>query len=83
MKSETKSVTLQISDEFYRFAEWAADQWGYFGPKDYLGAALKRAVLEDMENPLILPDGEPEKLLIEDDGGGMCLADDLDDDISF
>lgn len=83
MKGGTRTVTLQISDEFYRFAQWAANEWGYFGFADYLAATLKRGIREDMENPLALPDGEPEKLLVEDDGGGMCLADDLDDDIPF
>jgi hypothetical protein len=83
MKGGTKTVTLQISDEFYRFAEWAANEWGYFGLADYLAATLKRAILEDMETPLAPPDREPEKLLVEDDGGGKCLADDLDDDIPF
>lgn len=83
MKSGTKTVTLNISDEFYRFAEWAANEWGYFGLADYLAATLNRAILEDTENPLVLPDGEPEKLLVEDDGGGMRLADDIDDDIPF
>ncbi|MDG4901414.1 MULTISPECIES: hypothetical protein [unclassified Mesorhizobium] len=78
-----KRVTLKIDDKFYSFAEWAAREWGYFGAEDYLRAALFRAVLEDMENPLVLPGGEPEKLLVEDDGGGMRLVDDIDDDIPF
>lgn len=81
--STMKTVTLSISDEFYRFAEWAADRWCYCGATDYLAAALKRAVLEDMESPLVLPDGEPEKLLVEDEGGGMWLAEDIEDDIPF
>jgi hypothetical protein len=31
----------------------------------------------------VLPDGEPEKLLVEGEGGGMRLADDIDDGIPF
>jgi len=68
-----------ISPEDYEFAQFAARHWSYFGFRDYLHGALKRAILEDMDT--LRSQKADEKQLVEDDGGGMRLAGDIDDGI--
>ena len=77
-----KKVTLQISDEFYEFANLRTEDDGYFGPEDYLNGLLNMALLSSLDEPGCLNELE------EDPGGGMRVKsdredDDLDDDIPF
>ena len=75
-------VILQINPEFFAFAEAMAKNGGYFGPADYLNALLNMALITEMDSAPVLTRCEDETLLVEDDGGGMRLAD-IDDDIPF
>jgi hypothetical protein len=76
-------VILQVSDEFFAFAEAMAQAGGYFGPADYLNAILNTAILAEIDNAAALPRRDDEKLIVEDDGGGLRLVDDIDYDIPF
>ena len=77
-------VILQVSDEFFAFAEAMARAGRYFGPADYLNAILNTAILAEIDSaPVLPPPPDEEELLAEDDGGGLRLVDDIDDDIPF
>ena len=82
-RSGFQRVTLQVSDEDFAFAEARAKDQGYFGPADYLNGLLKRAILEDMDTAPVLSRCEDERIVGEDPGGGLCLLDDIKDDIPF
>jgi hypothetical protein len=43
-------VILQISDDFFAFAEAMAKTGGYFGPADYLNAILNTAILAEIDS---------------------------------
>jgi hypothetical protein len=78
-----KKVILQVSDEFFAFAEAMAKHGGYFGPADYLNAILNMAIITEMDDAPVLTRRDDENQIVEDDGGGLRLADDIDDDIPF
>ena len=93
-----KKVTLQISDEFYEFAKLRGEDYGYFGPEDYLNGLLNTALLgnvDEYENGSLGLSARPcvaERdffaALEEDPGGGVRLKsdgqnDDPDDDLPF
>lgn len=80
-RSGYQQVILQVSDEFFAFAEAMAKAGGYFGPADYLNAILNTAILADIDSAPVLPPPDEENLIVEDDGGGLRLVDDTDDDI--
>lgn len=77
-----KPLTLNITDLLFERAYVLGRERGFASLDEYLYSLVEDAVLNDWyERSLALE--EPEKLLVEDDGGGMRLADDLDDDIPF
>ena len=44
-----KKIVMQVSPEFFAFAEMMADKEGYFGAVDYLNGVLNMAVLTAMD----------------------------------
>lgn len=79
--SKTVKMTLEISEHLHGFAKWAAEQQGYESAEDYLNAALNAAVLA-AKREMELARRE-ERLLVEDDGGGVWLADDVKHGFGF
>jgi hypothetical protein len=65
-----KKVVLQVSDEFFAFAEAMAKHGGYFGPADYLNAILNMAVIREMDDAPQLSPFDDEQLIVEDAGSG-------------
>jgi len=88
-----KRITLQISDEDFRFAKAQAGAYGYLDAADYLNGLLKAALVDRMDEYekhglFRLPDTPvdgPE--FIEDPGGGVWHESNypgkIDDDIPF
>jgi hypothetical protein len=76
-------IVLHISPEFFAFAEAMAKDQGYFGPADYLNAILNMAIITEMDSAPVLTRRDDEDQIVEDDGGGLRLVDDMDDDIPF
>jgi hypothetical protein len=77
-----KTLSLTITDLLFERAYLLGRERGYASLDEYLRSLVEDGVLDDWYD-WVHAQEEPEKLLIEDDGGGMCLADDLDDDIPF
>jgi hypothetical protein len=77
-----KSITLHLSDLLFERAFLLGKERGHDSLDAYLFHAVKNAVLDDWYDRMSALE-ELERLLVEDDGGGMWLADDLDDDIPF
>jgi hypothetical protein len=77
MMTKTMKMTVEISDELYGFAAWAAEQNGHASAEDYLKATLNAALLAAKNREKALYKGRDENLFVEDDGGGVWHEDDI------
>jgi hypothetical protein len=77
-----KTLKLNLTDLLFERAYLLGKERGFASLDEYLFSAVEDAILSDWYDRSLAQE-EPEKLLVEDDGGGIWLADELDDDIPF
>ncbi|MHC2633950.1 hypothetical protein ACVME5_006633 [Bradyrhizobium liaoningense] len=77
-----KPLKVNLTDLLFDRAYILGKERGFASLDEYLHSAVEDTIMNDWYDRSLAQE-EPEKLLIEDDGGGMRLADDLDDDIPF
>lgn len=77
-----KNLNLNITDLLFERAYMLGQERGFASLDAYLRSIIEDAVLNDWYD-WVHAQEELEMILVEDDGGGMRLADDIDDDIPF
>jgi len=77
-----KTITLHLTDLLFERAYIIGKERGFASLDEYLFSAVEDAILNDWYD-WVQAEEVSEKILVEDDGGGMRIADDLDDDIPF